>query len=145
MTRQPPLIEPSRQIPPDRRPRLCFKPIAAATGYVDGAWWPHGDDLRVELPDLLAVLVDRLGPVHRVIYHLGEWVTAPSGLDRRVRLDGYRHQPAHTLEVRGISGSKITLLVVPPQTDANAAGMILRIAAHPENASTVDDLLAITA
>ncbi|EUA14764.1 hypothetical protein I546_0711 [Mycobacterium kansasii 732] len=43
-----------------------MKPKAPTTGYVDGAWWPHGDDLPIELPDLLAVLSVRLGPIDRV-------------------------------------------------------------------------------
>ncbi len=31
--------------PPDSTPRLRLKPKAPQTGYVDGAWWPHSDDL----------------------------------------------------------------------------------------------------
>ena len=46
----------SKRTPPEKTPRLRLKPKAPTSGYVDGAWWPHSDDLPIELPDLLAVL-----------------------------------------------------------------------------------------
>ena len=59
--------------PPEHTPRLRLKPKAPHTGYVDGAWWPHSDDLTAELPDLLAVLSVRLGPIDRVLFKLTDW------------------------------------------------------------------------
>src|SRR5690348_2889666 len=106
--------------PPVHTPRLRLKRKAPRSGYVDGAWWPHSADLTAELPDLLAVLSIRLGPVSRVIYGLSEWEMAPARLvigGRMVRLDGYRPQPAHTVEVLGLNGRKIVLLTVSPQAD----------------------------
>ena len=38
-----------------------LKRKAPTSGHVDGAWWPHSDDLSTELPDLLTVLAVRLG------------------------------------------------------------------------------------
>jgi hypothetical protein len=32
--------------PPENTPRLRLKPKAPISGYVDGAWWPHSDDLQ---------------------------------------------------------------------------------------------------
>ena len=81
-----------RPTPPEHTPRLRLKPKSPHTGYVDGAWWPYGDDLIAELPDLLAVLAVRLGPVDRVLYKFGDWASAPAELltaDGAVRLDGY--------------------------------------------------------
>jgi hypothetical protein len=69
-----------------------LKPKAPVTGFVDGAWWPHSDELPTELPDLLAVLSVRLGPIDRVTYNLTEWVKAPVKMaydGRLVRLAGY--------------------------------------------------------
>lgn len=80
-----------KHTPPENTPRLRLKPKAPITGYVDGAWWPHSDDLVTEVPDLLAVLSVRLGTIDRVIYNLAEWAKAPKKLptDRRVvRLAG---------------------------------------------------------
>src|SRR6202167_2139557 len=99
---------------PENTPRLRLKPKAPTTGYVDGAWWPHSDDLVTELPDLLAVLSVRLGPVARVIYKLSEWAKAPAKFPTggsMIRLGGYNRQPVNTIEVIGINRKKLVLLV----------------------------------
>ncbi len=130
--------------PPEHTPRLRLKPKAPITGYVDGAWWPHSNDLATELPDLLAVLSVRLGTIDRVIYNLAEWAKAPKKLPtdgRVVRLGGYHRQPVNTIEVIGLNRNKIVLLVVPPHTDPDQAHHTMMAAAVPDNASTIDGLL----
>jgi hypothetical protein len=110
---------------------------------IDGAWWPHSGDLATELPDLLAVLSVRLGPIDRVMYNLGEWKSSPTRLmsgGRSVRLDGYRRQPAHTVEIAGLTGHRIVLLVIAPQADRAQAHATLMAAAHPEDDSSVAEL-----
>jgi hypothetical protein len=100
------------------------------------------------LPDLLAVLSIRLGPIGRVIYSLNEWERAPAKSvigGRTVRLDGYRLQPAHTVEVLGFNGRRIVLLTVSPQADPGHAHAIMMTAAGPDNAWTVDSLLTMGA
>ena len=137
-----------RHTPPVHTPRLRLKPKAPLSGYVDGAWWPHSDDLAAELPDLLAVLTVRLGPIARVIYSLNEWAKAPKKLatDRgTVRLDGYRLQPVNTVEILGLDCQKIVLLVVSPQAGPDQAHAIMMTAAGPNNALTVNNLLATNA
>jgi hypothetical protein len=62
-----------------------------------------------------------------------------------VRLDGYQRQPANTLGVLGIGREKILLLVVPPHTEAAQAHETMMTAAAPDNALSVDNLLAVTA
>ena len=133
--------------PPEHTPRLRLKPKAPHIGYVDGAWWPHNDDLTTELPDLLAVLSVRLGPIDRVLYKLNDWASAPAKLatgGRAVKLDGYRLQPPNTVEVLGLNRSRIVLLVVPPHTDPDRAHAALMAAAAPDNDATVDGLLMIS-
>jgi hypothetical protein len=128
----------------EKTPRLRLKPKAPTSGYVDGAWWPHSDDFPIELPDLLAVLSVRLGPVDRVIYNVSEWAKAPARLPsggRMVRLDGYARQPVNTIQVIGLNRNKIVLLVVPARTDPEHAHDIMMAAAAPNNASTIDGLL----
>jgi Family of unknown function (DUF5994) len=135
----------SKYASPENTPRLRLKPKAPVTGYVDGAWWPHSDDLPTELPDLLAVLSVRLGPIDRVIYNLTEWSKAPAKLPtngRAVRLAGYYRQPINTIEVLGLNRNKIVLLVVPAQTDPDLAHDTMMAAAAPSNASTTDRLLS---
>ena len=134
--------------PPEHTPRLRLKPKAPQSGYVDGAWWPRSEDLAAELPDLLAVLSVRLGPIDRVLYNLNEWAKASAKLatgGRVVRLDGYRRQPINTVEVLGLNRNKIALLVVPPNTDPDGAHTTLMATAAPSNDSTVDSLLMISA
>jgi hypothetical protein len=134
--------------PPEYTPRLRLKPKARQTGYVDGAWWPRTDDLTSELPDLLAVLSVRLGPVARVMYNLGEWAKAPSKFvtaGRIVRLDGYRRQALNTLEVLAFNGSRIALLVVPPHTDSDQAHATMMAAAAPADDSDIAGLLVAVA
>ncbi len=136
-----------RQTLPEHTPRLRLKPKAPLSGYVDGAWWPHSDDLTTELPDLLAVLSVRLGQIGRVIYNVNEWPNAPKKFatgGRTVRLDGYRLQPVHTVEILGLDRKKIVLLVVSPQADPDEAHAILMAAAGPDNALTVNGLLTIS-
>lgn len=136
-----------RPTPPEHTPRLRLKPKAPHTGYVDGAWWPYSDDLITELPDLLAVLAVRLGPVDRVLYKAGDWATAPAQLvtaDGAVRLDGYRLQPPNTIEVLGQDDNRTVLLVVPPHTGPDRAHATLMAAAAANNESTVDGLLMIS-
>jgi Family of unknown function (DUF5994) len=123
---------------------LGLKPKAPASGYVDGAWWPHSDGLPVELPNLLAVVSVRLGLVDRVIYNLTEWANAPAKLPiggRVVRLCGYYRQTLNTVEVLGLNRNKIVLLVVPAGTDPDRAHDIMMTAAAPNNDSSINCLL----
>jgi hypothetical protein len=129
---------------PQRTPRLRLKPKAPSTGHVDGAWWPHSDNLLMELPDLLAVLSVRLGPIDRVSYNFADWAAAPTKFPTRgemVRLSGFYQQQGNTLEVIGIDRSKLVLLVVPSHTETQHAHDILMSAATPNDGSTVDCLL----
>jgi Family of unknown function (DUF5994) len=134
----------NRHAPPAHTPRLRLKAKAPQSGYVDGAWWPHSDDLTAELPDLLAVLSVRLGRIGRVLYNMNDWATAPAKFatgGRTVRLDGYHLQPVNTVEVVGLNRNKIVLLVVSPHADQDQAHAIMMTAAGPSNASTVENLL----
>jgi hypothetical protein len=143
-----PAVTGRRQLGPANTPRLRLKPKAPPTGYVDGAWWPHSDDLAEELPDLLAVLSVRLSAVTRVLYNVAEWAKAPPRLltgGREVRIDGSRIQPMNTVEIHGINRKKILLLVIPAHgVDPDLAHQTMMAAAAPNNASTVDDLLIIS-
>ncbi|BBY34428.1 hypothetical protein BST33_14015 [Mycolicibacter minnesotensis] len=135
---------PDNSTSPLRTPRLRLKRKDSPSGYVDGAWWPHTDDLVVELPDLLAVLSVRLGRISRVLYNLNEWICAPKKLvidGRPVRLDGYRIQPIDTVEVLGLDGDRLTLMVVPARTGPSDAHAAMMTAAQPKNAVSVSDLL----
>jgi Family of unknown function (DUF5994) len=129
---------------PEITPRLRLKPKAPTSGYVDGAWWPHSEDLATELPDLLAVLSVRLGSIDRVLYNFADWTTAPVKFPaggNMVRLGGYHRQPGNTVEIIGHNRTKLVLLVVPTRTEPDHAHSIMMAAAAPDDASTIDGLL----
>ncbi|CDO29744.1 hypothetical protein BN979_02542 [Mycolicibacterium vulneris] len=131
---------------PSRTPRLRLKPKAPRIGFVDGAWWPRGNDLSAELPDLLAVLSVRLGHVERVLYRLSDWQSAPRKLDAGsgpVRLDGDERQPISTISLLGPGFRRLDLLVVAVHTDASDAHATMMRAAHPSDETSVDQLLGI--
>jgi len=93
---------------PQLTPRLRLKPKGSAVGHVDGAWWPHSEELPAELPDLLAVLSVRLGQIGRVSYSFADWSTAPNTLatgDNTVGLRGYYQQQGNTIQVVGIDNA----------------------------------------
>lgn len=124
--------------------RLKLKPKAPITGCVDGAWWPRSRDLSAELPALLAVLAVRLGRVQRVSYNLTAWDATPRRLivdGRSVLLGGFQSQHAHTVDVTGRDGPRITLLVVPPETKQATAHQVLLRAARRGNIDTIGELL----
>ncbi|MCX4096736.1 DUF5994 family protein [Nocardia sp. alder85J] len=119
---------------------------APGSGHLDGAWWPRSDDLTVEAAELLAFLEPQLGTIHRITYHLLEWSTTPRGFitdGRRVRLDGYRFKPAHTVDVLAVGGGRMILLVVPPDTAREVAEAVMTAATSSSaDSSTAAELLA---
>lgn len=123
-------------------PRLSMKPRAQSSGCVDGAWWPRSRNLPAELPDLAA----GLGRVERVSYNLSTWdVSAPGRITvdgRRVRLDGFRSQHPHSVEVTTTDRRRLTLLVVPPESTPASAHRMLATASQRDNVGSVDELIA---
>ncbi|WP_067683961.1 DUF5994 family protein [Nocardia miyunensis] len=144
MTSQQPRYALDNSGPPAHSLRLLIDTQPPHTGWVDGAWWPHSHDLTTELPVLLTALAARLGLVHRVIYHLGDWDEAPARFITGaswVRLGGFHRKPRHTLDVVGLTGARIALLIIPPRTAVDSARVTMTTAAARGNTSTVTDLL----
>jgi hypothetical protein len=122
------------------------KDPGSALGFVDGAWWPYSRDLATELPALLAALEERVGTAERVNYHLGSWGNdgPPRRLPvkgRTVKLSGYRTMNAATIDVVG-ARRRLTMLVLPPDSTAEAATSALDLAARHDNIDTIAKLLA---
>lgn len=143
-------------IPLDRSSRFSLRsrpsasrrlptPRAPHPGVVGGAWWPHSTDLAAEMPDLETLLADRAVGVDRIMYDLGTWQPAPKRMvigGHSVRLDGYRHLPAHTLCVLGLDRTRLVLLVIPAATATATAEALLSAASRPGNELTADELVA---
>lgn len=124
--------------------RLQMKPASVARGFVDGGWWPQSEDPDAEFPALAVALAARVGPVSRMSYHLDTWHAVARKMTiqgRMVRFGGFRSMDAHTVEVIGSDGRRVTLLVVPPGTPGGAARAVLRSAAGDDSTASVADIL----
>ncbi|MGF6882813.1 hypothetical protein ABIA39_001755 [Nocardia sp. GAS34] len=64
--------------------------------------------------------------------------------DGAVRLDGYRHKPAHTIDVFDIGGTRIALLVIPPTQTPTPCTRPRRPPPTRASHQPIDDLVAIT-
>jgi len=126
--------------------RLRLKPDGPTTGVVDGGWWPASRDLAAELSDVIAAVAAQWGPVERVSYNLDVWQAVPRRIrtgGRVVRMGGFRSQAPELLKVIG-ERRMLTLLVVPPETDAEAAEHILATASRQGNTDDIAALLSNT-
>ncbi len=97
----------------------------------DGAWFPRGRDLGVELPELIAELDRRGVRIERFTYSLEAWAPAPRKLvlqDRVVRTGGFRSMdPLVVCLTWGGGTQRADLLVVPPETDVLTGARALRL------------------
>lgn len=117
-------------------------------GFVDGAWWPYGRDLTVEVLDLMKQFPPALGRLSRVVYSASDW-----GLNRRrgIRADGalvsigsFPRNDPHMVMLRSVSprvSRVVRLLVVPPEWEERAALYAMRAAANPSNTATGSAIL----
>jgi hypothetical protein len=64
-------------------PRLRLKPPHRSAGFVQGGWWPHTDQLYIELRQLLAALPSRSGTIERLIYDENSWASAALRMEFR--------------------------------------------------------------
>jgi uncharacterized protein DUF5994 len=97
----------------------------------DGAWWPRGRDLTVELPELIAELGRRGIRVERFTYSLDAWEPVPrkiAVLGRVVRTGGFRSMDPLVVCISWDGGARrADLLVVPPETDVVTGARALRL------------------
>ncbi|MGW9025394.1 DUF5994 family protein [Streptomyces sp. NPDC055722] len=126
--------------------RLSLTPAHAAPGPLDGAWWPRSRDLSAELP-ALAETLDRLwGRITRITVNSGLWPTVPRTIPvtgHVVRVGSFTtEQDLHDLLLLSYTVGRWDLLVVPPETDADAADRLMSAAADPHNVFTACRLMA---
>lgn len=108
--------------------RLRMSSSRACGEHVDGAWWPRSYRLADELPELLAAVQDRLGPVALVGYGRSRWSHAAAELTaggRTVLLLGLSGDDPENLIIIGEDGHHLTLRVIPPDTAQEAAFLAL--------------------
>jgi hypothetical protein len=79
-----------------------------------------------------------------VSYHFTDWVAAPRRITvdgRSIRLGGFNFQHPHTVDVIGPTEPRVTLLVIPPETEQMAAHQVLMTASRRDNADNIGELL----
>lgn len=109
--------------------RLAFCGHSDQHGTVDGAWWPRSTELRVELPDLVAILALWIGPVRRVLYDPTLWNLPPSRIIRRgsvITVDPYTLVDRDTIYLMGTHSRNWLLYVVPPTSSDADVRQLLR-------------------
>lgn len=126
------------------------RPGAVGT-FVDGGWWPHSRDLLEVLPPLLAAVEAAGYPeVRRVSYAFTAWDGQPphkaAMLNRVVKLGGFVSQDPTELTLVDSSGWKrVTIAVVPPDTDPNTACRALAMAGANGDPHDARQILEIAA
>lgn len=98
--------------------------LASRLGHdIDGAWWPRTGRISRELPQLVSVLVARLGPIVDINVN---WSALQSQPD--LNLHCWRGIHQHVMTVSG-RDAKVNLLIVPHRTATALAVLVLRQAA----------------
>jgi hypothetical protein len=113
-------------------------------GALQGAWWPRGRDLAVELPALVGALdawLDAPVPGHgehvtRLLMRLTGWDAVPARVDiagRWVRMSWSGAVDAHGVGVTSSAGAHLDLMVIPLAAPARLAGTAAGRAIDPAN------------
>lgn len=126
--------------------RLDLKPAGTPSGLLDGAWWPHSDDLQLELPSLVSALDVTWGRITRVTVNPLHWRPLPG----QVRVPGHTvkvgwfqaEQDPHKLLLLSYGVGRWDLLVIPPRTSEAAAARLMAAATDPRTRLTASALIA---
>ncbi|MDQ1632617.1 MAG: hypothetical protein QOC80_2589 [Frankiaceae bacterium] len=112
-------------------------------GPLDGAWWPDSEDAVRAVPGLVEALPDTVGLVSRLALPMSDWSDdQPKTLqleDRTIHLAWFAGMQRHTARITFESGDAVTVLVLPPDTEAGTASNVLSQAAEQRSR---EDLLA---
>ncbi|MEV4232759.1 DUF5994 family protein [Streptomyces bobili] len=125
---------------------LRLETTRSREGLLDGAWWPRTYDIKTELPALISVLTGHLGPITRVGVDAAAWNGLPTRLvidDQVVHLDSDPVGDNTVLITRG-HNDHFALLVVPPDTTADAAREAMARAVRADNITEAAQILIAT-
>ncbi|MFE3284441.1 DUF5994 family protein, partial [Streptomyces sp. NPDC059233] len=110
------------------------------------AWWPRSRDVTIELPALITALTAHLGPITRVGLDTSAWRDIPTRLvidGQVVHLDADPVGDDTVLVTRG-HNDHFALLVVPPDTTADAAHEAMTRAVRADNVTQATQILIAT-
>ncbi|MDI9888556.1 DUF5994 family protein [Streptomyces sp. HNM0645] len=112
-------------------------------GVLDGAWWPRTRDVAREVSALVSALAEHLGPITRVGLDAVAWNAIPTRLvvdDRVVHLDSFPVGDDTVLITRG-ERDHFALMVVPPDTEPDAARAAMARAVRADNVTQAAEIL----
>ncbi|MFB8394600.1 DUF5994 family protein [Streptomyces yangpuensis] len=125
---------------------LRLETTRSRQGLLDGAWWPRSRDVTIELPALITALTAHLGPITRVGLDTSAWRDIPTRLvidGQVVHLDADPVGDDTVLVTRG-HNDHFALLVVPPDTTADAAHEAMARAVRADNITQATQILIAT-
>ncbi|KOU34326.1 hypothetical protein ADK53_15140 [Streptomyces sp. WM6373] len=125
---------------------LRLETTRSRQGLLDGAWWPRSRDVTIELPALITALIAHLGPITRVGLDTSAWQDVPTRLvidGQVVHLDADPVGDDTVLVTRG-HNDHFALLVVPPDTTADAAREAMARAVRADNITQATQILVTT-
>ncbi|AZM87906.1 DUF5994 family protein [Streptomyces sp. W1SF4] len=125
---------------------LRLETTRSREGLLDGAWWPRTRDIETELPALITALTGHLGPIERIGLDATAWHNIPTRLvvdDQVVHLDSDPVGDDTVLITRG-HNDHFALLVVPPDTTADAAREAMARAVRADNVTQAAQILIAT-
>ena len=116
-------------------------------GILDGAWWPRSRDIGAELPSLISALTAYLGPVTRVGLDREAWDDLPTRMvvDGQVVHIDSSPVPDDTVLVTPGDRDRFSLMVVPPDTESDAAHAAMARAVRVDNTTGAERILIDTA
>ncbi|GGQ31114.1 MULTISPECIES: DUF5994 family protein [Streptomyces] len=125
---------------------LRLQTTQSRQGLLDGAWWPRSRNVTIELPALITALTAHLGPITRVGLDTSTWQDVPTRLvidGQVVHLDADPVGDDTVLVTRG-HNDHFALLVVPPDTTADAAREAMARAVRADNITQATQILIAT-
>ncbi|BBY22432.1 DUF5994 family protein [Mycobacterium stomatepiae] len=128
--------------------RSQLKPYRSPSEHVDGAWWPRSTNLVDELPELVTSVAERLGPVVMVGYRRNGWAATPPEAQiagRPIELLSFTSDEPTSVILIGEDGRHLTLHVIRPDADAQAAREALEQARIPADADVAPASAAMVA
>jgi hypothetical protein len=125
--------------------RVALTPAGRPAGRLDGAWWPRSWDLVRELPALVEAM-QSVGPIVRATVNPTLWDSVPRHISaggRFIKVGWFTdEQDVHGIMLLSPRAQRWDLLVVPPETDPETAGLLMAAAGHPSDPRGADELAA---
>jgi hypothetical protein len=120
--------------------------VELGKGPLDGAWWPRSQELQREVGDL----VDHFpgGRIDHLVYSRPDWATVTSRVHTArgsIKVGSFPRDDTHVVLLNLASRRILRLLVVPPDTEAASAHLMMHRAAEPDNRADAAELLRVSA